>query len=433
MKLRLLSTMFALLALAIALLAIPLTASGQEVPIQIGVDNAGPSGHNFEYVDFFPRAGATIHNGDTVDFAWNKNTIDGFHTASVVPLDSTPQATWQAHPLVKADGDDSNSSLQFNLELLGTQPSGCKGDTAADACTYDGDTLVSSAAQANTGGPHFFVKFELDTSLPKTINFVCLVHPGMQGTLTVAPDGPVSTQTELDAASATQLTLDNNDALAAETAANQKSVATNPDHTHTITMTAGTATKYVEVVEMLPQRVEVRPGDHVKWVTTAQKDPHTVTFPATPGPGIDPMEPIGAPVCEAGPPDSPATGDPPTFGCGESFPEFPLIWQPGGPTSITTTSTAATSGIIATFPGAPFPNNYTFTFPNSGTFAYACRIHDHMVGTIVVNPAQAASNPPVLAQTGRPASAPSWPILGGVIGLLLLGIGLFRARRLIQL
>ena len=59
--------------------------------------------------------------------------------------------------------------------------------------------------------------------------------------------------------------------------------------------------------------------------------------------------------------------------------------------------------------------------------------HDHMVGTIVVNPAQAASNPPVLAQTGRPISLPPSPLLGGAVALLLLGIGTLRARRLIRL
>ena len=30
----------------------------------------------------------------------------------------------------------------------------------------------------------------------------------------------------------------------------------------------------------------------------------------------------------------------------------------------------------------PFPNSYAFHFPNPGSFAYQCRIHDHMIGSI---------------------------------------------------
>jgi plastocyanin len=40
------------------------------------------------------------------------------------------------------------------------------------------------------------------------------------------------------------------------------------------------------------------------------------------------------------------------------------------------------SGIIGTQP--PFPSSFSFTFPNAGTFDYQCRIHDHMVGLVVV-------------------------------------------------
>jgi plastocyanin len=30
------------------------------------------------------------------------------------------------------------------------------------------------------------------------------------------------------------------------------------------------------------------------------------------------------------------------------------------------------------------PNDTFFTFPTPGTFAYQCKVHDHMVGTIHV-------------------------------------------------
>jgi len=46
--------------------------------------------------------------------------------------------------------------------------------------------------------------------------------------------------------------------------------------------------------------------------------------------------------------------------------------------------TVASSGILTQPPAGPGPGNYTFTFPEAGTFTYACRIHFHMTGVIGV-------------------------------------------------
>jgi plastocyanin len=440
-RVRLLLSALAVVALVASLLIGAVSVGASITPIKIGVDNAGPSGHNFEYVDFFPRTGAVIHNGDIVDFAWNPAAVDGFHTVTFVPTDQTPEYIWGHHPLINPDADDGAGSLQFNTEIFSNQPPSCVGDSAAHACSFNGSSYLSSAGLANpqNGGPHFFVKVnldleELDTSLPLRVKFVCLIHPGMKGSLLVAPGegeraAPASTQDTLDALSRTQLTSDTNGAVAAETAANTKSVATNTDGTHTITMSAGTASNYVEVLEMLPSQVDIKPGDHVKWVTTAKKDPHTVTFPN--GTGSNSVDPFGQPVCEGtGTTDTPATAGPPFFGCTPETPlEAPLNWKPVGDPVIKTTTTVATSGIIATIPDGPFPNNYTFTFPNAGSFSYMCRIHDHMVGTVLVAAPPAA--PPVLAQTGGGSPWRSLPVLLGALALLC-GLAVLRLRPLLR-
>lgn len=426
------SSAFATLALTASFFIGAVPAGATVTPLQIGVDNAGPSGHNFEYVDFFPRASAAVHDGGVVDFAWNSGAADGFHTVSIVPLfgnEATPAKVWSNHPVAKPDSDDSSTSLQFNPELLANQPAQCqrKGDSATNPCEFSGGTLVSSAGLPTTSGAHFFVRFSLEADLPVTVHFVCLIHPGMQGSLTVVDSETAqSTQTQLNAAAAAQKTADDSQALAAEGQANSTSVTTNNDNTRTVTMTAGTATTYVEVAEMLPNRVDLRPGDKVKWVTQTQKDIHTVTFPQ--GHGSDSVDPLAAPACEAGSgqPDTPATGSPPTFGC-TTFPEFPLNWQPAGGTVINSTTRVATSGLLANIPNAPFPNNYTFSFPTIGTFTYMCRIHDHMIGAVVVNP------PPSLPQTGRGHPSSSWPtglamLIGAGLLLVLAGVGGVRVR-----
>jgi plastocyanin len=208
----------------------------------------------------------------------------------------------------------------------------------------------------------------------------------MKGSLTVVPDqAPASDPRAVQFEANIQHLADTVGALGAEIAAERGSVSLNPDgKTHTITMTAGMATPFVEVAEMLPKTVNVHDGDTVKWVTKSIKDPHTVTFPK--GSGSDPLPPF----CEtgAGVADTPAAA-PPSPPCADlskfevHFVPQPQTVPPVGPPVISGPSTEATSGVIDTFATTPSPDNYSFMFPNSGTFAYECRIHDHMIGVVV--------------------------------------------------
>jgi len=190
------------------------------------------------------------------------------------------------------------------------------------------------------------------------------------------PDSQVaSTPREVQDAATIQHRTDTVGARLAEAQAERRSVTSNPDGTRTVTMTAGTASDFVEVAEMLPRTVQVRPGDTVKWVTRTIKDVHTVTFPR--GSGSDAVDPLPT-VCEApGSADSaPPCGDP-------SAVETHFNTQPRGATAITGPTTVGSAGVLSN-PPAPFPSSFSFVFPNAGTFAYQCRIHDHMTGSVVV-------------------------------------------------
>src|SRR5229473_2054435 len=99
-----------------------------------------------------------------------------------------------------------------------------------------------------------------------------------------------------------QLQDDTVGALLAEKNANTSFVQRNQDGTSNVLITAGTATQYVEVAEMLPTTVTIKPGDTVTWVTKTIKDPHTVTFPR--GPASESVDPLPA-FCEAQPSDTP--------------------------------------------------------------------------------------------------------------------------------
>ena len=353
------------------------TVAGGSTTYVIGVDNAGPTGHNYEYVDYFPRAGVSVHPGDILDFKWNTATPDGLHTATLAP----PEAALPG--LVAPDFDDGFQQLQFNPDVF-TRPT-C-GSSQSNPCSYTGTTLLNSGAHFNAVGGDFFVQLNVS---PGPVNFLCLIHPGMHGSVNVVSDStPASTVGEVQAAAAAQLASDTLGARIAEAQAESRSITTNTDGTHTVTITAGTATPHVEVPEMLPPKVEVRPGDTIKWVTLTQKDPHTVTFPL--GAGSDPVDPLPA-FCEGLPNDTPAPlvfpAGLPTLGCTSAADaEAHLVPQPIGGTVISSPTTVATSGIITTTLPGFFPDHYSFSFSSQGTFAYQCRIHDHMTGVVMVVP-----------------------------------------------
>lgn len=327
----------------------------------IGVDNAAPRGHDWLYVDYFPRQGLTVPQGSVLDFKWNEGSIDGFHTATLLARGASGPPPELASAIVP--DDDSPTGLMANP--VADFPNSACGDTAGTACLYDGSTAVNSGGNFNAGGADFFVK----VSSPGTVKFICLIHPGMEGSINVAPAGsqPVSSPADALALAAAQHDSDTVAARAAEAAANSRSVITNPDGSHTVTTTVGVATPFVEIAQMLPKLVEVRPGDHIVWVTKTIKELHTVTFPL--GSGSDPIDPFQF-VCVPGDPDAGPGG------C--EFHLGPGLFPVGGQTI--TGGTVATSGVL----GIGFPTSYRFDFPVSGTFTYMCRIHPSMTGTVFV-------------------------------------------------
>ncbi|HLZ27723.1 MAG TPA: hypothetical protein VKV73_10425 [Chloroflexota bacterium] len=339
---------------------------------KIGVDNAGPAGHNFEYVDYFPRSGVKVHRGDVLDFNWNTASVDGAHTATLVPAGAAVPG------LFAPDADDGAQALQFNPAVLAPSDPSC-GNASTNPCVYDGTKLLNSGFIPNAVGGDFFVRVNPPASGDSTVvNFVCEVHAGMKGSVTVVPDRrEASEQEDVREKAADQLERDTRGALRAEDAVDESSVKLNSDgKTHTVTVTAGTATPFVEVAEMLPKKANIRPGDTVNWVTKTIQDPHTVTFPR--GHGSDGVDPLPA-FCE-GVSDKPAVA--PTDCASPADFEVHLVPQPIGGTIISSPSTVATAGIIGN-PAAGLSNHFAFSFPNAGTFEYQCRIHDHMVGEIV--------------------------------------------------
>lgn len=383
------ATTLSLLALVTGSLLGALPASAAESrTLVVGVDNISPANENFAFLDYYPRAGISVHNGDVVGFRFTPPaSSDQIHTATLgTSTGETPLQIVSASKYTPFIPDaDDGFQLQFSNAVLFPEnpPAGAPGGcgTQAQPCSYNGANEINSGILCQVGCPNSEYFYKIDVpSVPEaglTVHYVCLIHgPTMQGTLRiVSDDHRASTQRQLNATARAQYAPQigrgfeaKHNALAQARRTGQVRAGTEDPSGH------------VQVLEMLPQNLEVQSGKSVSWLSPSRNEIHTVTFPA--GPGSDSVDPLPF-MCE-GSPDTPASfpggvpcGNPTIF-------ENHLNPQPQGATTISSPSTVGSSGIISSIPGIPFPASYTFSFSTTGTFAYQCRIHNHMTGTISV-------------------------------------------------
>ena len=431
--------------------SVPARAAATPPVYGIGVDAATPTPcasaaagtlppacHNFEYTDYFPNTGITVPSGALIDFGLSQGSPDAFHTTALLAQSPAFPASYQAaffpqneNDFGGADAGDPTGQQDFPPAIW-APGCGTHAGTTADPCPYDGSATHNSGAMANFGGPqvHFVYQVTNTGESDMTVHYVCLIHFGMQGTLTVLPSGSGTTPTtagdqSTGAPALAQYATRTADAMAAETAADTTGKTTNADGTTTWNVTAGldgaNSDPMVQVLEMLPSTVNIKSGDTVHWSTPTTFEIHTVTFPEGPLSHVNDAFPF---VCEGGASaDTPAA--PPAFApCGPG-PNLEVHENvaPAGGIAITQPGTAsapteATSGIIASIPGAGFPSSYNFNFPTKSSsavsYAYQCTVHDHMTGVVLA----AATVVPVLPAAGL-QSRPSAPSRPPIIWVLL--------------
>jgi plastocyanin len=357
--------------------------------------SAVPAGHKWAFNDFFPRS-ATIAQGSTFQF-----TNEGFHTATLLPTSWSASADNIVSGIAGADIDDltpnpngTTRTLERIETALPVAPDGC--GTADKPCVFDGTSIVSMGAPL-AGPPAPFVVTV--TAPPGTYAFHCRIHQGMVGTLTVVAAGSpgVTTSASAEAAATTQADADVAAGLAAEAAVSKAAVKKNANGTRTWTLHVGTSDPggYVAVLDMLPRKVDIKPGDTVVWKALDRNEPHTVTFPGE-------IHTDAIPMCEGpGGKDTPAipTVNPPQspfdFACA-GHPADEIEFGGGnGVKTVKTPTTVSDSGLVA-YPsvlagfGVPATGalpawSVKFTGAAKGTYTYVCQIHAGMTGTIVVH------------------------------------------------
>jgi len=270
--------------------------------------------------------------------------------------------------------------------------------TAALTATYNGTGFLNT--EVIFKGSTATVTF----ASPGAFGFICVIHPGMAGTVNVVTSGAATTQAEADAKAA----LTRNALLGAVNSLEQSTTSQvketkRSDGTSRWDIFAnaiqppspqpGGGTGFLELLRFVPPDLSIGAGDTVKWTATAV---HSVTFPAA---GQDP-----------------ATIDPFT--------------APATTNAVYDGKSLFNSALLAT--GAPgVPSTYELTFPQPGTFDYVCALHQFLgqTGRIVV--AAAPVEPPVATppptDTGplppsAPGGGPPWAAIG-LLALLGLSIG----------
>ena len=323
------------LVFAVAALAVSGTAqpSGATWKVTIGGETAD---HHIQAQVFAPGT-ITINAGDTV--TWTMAPAFE-HTVTFLGKSKTPDL---AIP-------EKGGKLLFNP--LVALPQGLN--------TYAGKGVINSGVLQGRGK-----SYSLTFTKPGSYAYVCLLHPGMAGTVIVQPAGSAlpMNQAAYDKRGAEQAATALQKGQALLAAAKVTMSKGKRGMVYTSPMVGSLGAK-ASVIGFNTERITVKAGDTVRWVMKDPIERHTVTFSGT-----------------------------------EPTPEFIVPEpQPKGPPKLYFNTKGAYPGGGPDHKGngfynsgfmdlnGPGPKTYSLTFTKPGTYTYWCVVHvpQGMKGTVVV-------------------------------------------------
>ncbi|HVL32547.1 MAG TPA: hypothetical protein VM600_03090 [Actinomycetota bacterium] len=382
-----------LLALAVGASLLPAAARAEEPDhvVQAGAVHPTNPLAPYEFTSYYPEM-AKVHRGDTVKF-----TFAGFHTVTFLEDDDAAK-----HPSFFRADDNVSGAFALSQRML--EASECSG-------TPDGCVLSDTGSFLSAAGD-----FKLTVDLgPGAYRYHCLIHPSMHGFVQVLPDeaalpakedvaAEVAAQIAADAQAADDLVADNS-VPQSRTEGNRK----------IWTVYAGDATGRVAVLGYMPSSLNVARGDSVEFVSGRpgiKDEIHTVTFPAAAvgegsAGGFLPFPMAGTalfPACDVDDVNGGAPSIYPFIPIPPCPGTFEVIWSrymtqsTSAPNDqVATPATYHDSGLLVPeaapgwargVPSSPprnLPSTWSASFPNAGTFDYACNLHTtFMSGSITV-------------------------------------------------
>jgi len=367
------------------------------------VDNLTPEGHVWGFDTYYPNR-LQAHAGDTV--TWTvANNPNAFHTVTLAPAGATPAMAFPGFV-----GPDTDEPGKANFTFFVGEPAAPCGRASQAPCAFDGTTMVNSGILVpppppEVGGGQGNLTFTATLSprlAPGTYYFFCLVHgPDMSGSIDVLPPGdPAQSAASLAADAQRQYQADLLSLSNAAVAIQTPTMTPNGDGTTTWGVAAGGGNDpRLTIDEFGVHGLVIKAGDTVKWTmnSSAPGEIHTVTGFAT-APGQEPPELDVFDVACSGPGGADTYAPPSAYqfdfwsSCqGQEESHSTQYAQANLPSGSAYTGGDVTSGILIIpaavgTPGIPFGATYALSFPNPGTYEYACTIHEGMVGEITVLP-----------------------------------------------
>jgi plastocyanin len=289
----------------------------QAVTIQAGVND--PARPQIAVLQYIP-AKATVAVGQKVIWSWSDTKEP--HSVTFFPAGQT------------APDPGSDPAL-----FAPTPPTGA----------YDGTTMVNSGLLPL--GPQAVPPFEMTFAKAGSYNYVCVIHPSMVGTITVAAGDAGETPNAVRVRGEQE----KGQWLAEGNEAFQKYQSTPPvtmknrNGTTTWKIEMGTTTPHTDILAFAPVPAEVKKGDTVTFVNNSMA-PHTASFFNGSPPIVSPEDPAAS---------KPAPGPSP---------------QKLNATDLFNTGTLPPNAP----PGSGPPEaarSFTFTVPTAGTYSYVCIYH----------------------------------------------------------
>lgn len=289
--------------------------------------------YNTAVLAFGPQS-LQVHRGDTVTWV-----IDGFHNIRF--------ATSLAE-LVIAPEVDGQPLLQFNPAI-------------AFPTIENGGVFTGGEANSGVGldpaNPMLTFSLVMDVE-PGVYGYMCDIHPGMIGNITVVDDAtPIPSPDEAMAIGIAQLASTGGLGVQGAMEASMQPPVVGDDGA--LAVSAGVQSGTAAVLAFFPATAVIEAGGSVTWaIPENSMEPHTVTWPPLP-PGSE----FNVIPQEAGPP---------ILALAEAA--FP---------SLDNGASVSADGVFNT--GFMFPGqSFTLTFTEPGVYSYVCFIHAGMQGAIVV-------------------------------------------------
>lgn len=303
---------------------------------------------------FFPSV-IRIHASDTVQW---KVGGDELHTVSFNPPASA------MNPVVPIPGGGPTDFMVPPELGFPTRAPGAPVETFSGT-GYANSGILGKQPPAPGAPPND--TFALTFDKPGTYQFVCLIHPYMDGVVVVEPatDSTVPSQADIDAQiKAQKAQLDTQVKAATDWSKKPQSVA-GPNNTTNWLVNAGIngGDPHAALYDFGPKATTIKAGDSVTWVSS---EFHTVTFnPKPPPPDFIVPKPQG-------------TNKPPLLTIN------PKLLLPSKPTATYDAAQYYNSGPLGL--GLPGGNAFSLTFDKPGTYDYFCGVHVDlgMKGTIIV-------------------------------------------------